>query len=75
MVVSNDQSYENILESVLKGSGLKSHMEVVALNSALVFWVSGIEDNIEKGFKKAMFSMSNAKPWDKFLLLKAYLEA
>ena len=75
LIVSNNESYEDIMKSVLNGSGQKAHKEVVALNSALVFWVAGIEDNIEMGFKKAMFSMSNAKPWDKLLHLKAYLES
>ena len=74
LMISNDESYENILESVLKGSSQKAHMDVVALNTSLVLWVSGIEDDIEKGFEKALFSMSKAKPWDKFLRLKAYLE-
>jgi len=74
LIVSNDESYEDILKSVLNGSGQKSHMNVVALNASLVLWVAGLEDDIEKGFKKALFSMSKAKPWDKFLLLKAYLE-
>ena len=50
-------------------------MEVVALNTAIVLWVAGIQEQIEKGFKKALFSMSKAKPWDKFLLLKNYLES
>ena len=75
LIVSNDESYEDILESVLKGSGQKAHIDVVALNTSLVLWAAGIEDDIEKGFKKALFSMSNAKPWDKFLRLKAYLES
>ena len=75
LVVSNEETYENVLESVLNGSGLKAHMEVVALNTALVFWASGFEDDIEIGFKKAMFSMSNANPWSKFLHLKNYLES
>ncbi|ABM72242.1 putative Anthranilate synthase component II [Prochlorococcus marinus str. MIT 9515] len=74
LIVSNNQSYENILESVLKGSGQKAHIDVVALNTSLVLWVAGIEKDIEKGFEKALFSMSKAKPWDKFLSLKAYLE-
>ncbi len=74
LTVSNDESYEEILKSVLKGSGQKAHMDVVALNVSLVLWAAGIEDNIEKGFQKALFSMSKAKPWDKFLRLKAYLE-
>ena len=59
----------------MNGSGQKAHLDVVALNTALVLWVAGIEDDIEKGFKKALFSMSKAKPWDKFLLLKNYLES
>ncbi|MDC3164928.1 anthranilate phosphoribosyltransferase [Prochlorococcus sp. AH-716-F10] len=75
LIVSNDASYEDILKSVLNGSGQKAHMDVVALNTALVLWVAGIEDDIEKGFKKALFSMSKAEPWDKFLLLKTYLES
>tara|TARA_B100000579_G_C22784174_1_gene830951 strand:- start:168 stop:1199 length:1032 start_codon:yes stop_codon:yes gene_type:complete len=74
LTVSDDESYEDILKSVLNGSASKAHMDVVALNTALVLWVAGIEDNIEKGFQKALFSMSKAKPWSKFLLLKAYLE-
>jgi len=75
LIVSNDGSYEDILKSVLNGSGQKAHLEVVALNTALVLWVAGIEDDIEKGFQKALFSMSEAKPWNKFLLLKNYLES
>ncbi len=75
LIVSKDESYEEILESVLKGCGQKSHMDVVALNTSLVLWVAGVEDDIEKGFEKALFSMSKAKPWDKFLSLKSYLEA
>ena len=75
LIVSNGESYEQILESVLNGSGKKAHMDVVALNTSLVLWVAGIEDDIEKGFKKALFSMGEAKPWEKFLLLKDYLES
>ena len=75
LIVSNDESYEDILETVLKGIGQKAHMDVVALNTSLVLWAAGIEDDIEKGIEKALFSMSKAKPWDKFLSLKAYLES
>ena len=74
LIVSNGESYEEILESVLNGSGQKAHMDVVALNVSLVLWAAGIEEDIEKGFQKALFSMSKAKPWEKFLRLKAYLE-
>ena len=74
LVVTNGESNENILESVLKGSGKKAHIDVVALNTALVLWAAGIEDSLLEGFKKAQFSISNAKAWDKFLLLKNYLK-
>ena len=75
LIVSNEESYEDIFESVLNGSAKKAHMDVVALNTALVLWAAGIEDNIENGFNKALYTMSKAKPWSKFLLLKAYLES
>ena len=74
LVVTNGESNENILESVLKGSGKKAHIDVVALNTAFVLWAAGIEDSLMEGFKKAQFSISNAKAWDKFLLLKNYLK-
>ena len=50
-------------------------MDVVALNTSLVLWAAGVEDDIETGFEKALLTMSKAKPWDKFLRLKTYLES
>ena len=73
LVVSNNDSNEQILESVLNGTGKNAHNYVVALNTALVLWVAGIEDNLKLGFNQALHSMREAKPWDKFLLLKNYL--
>ena len=58
----------------MKGSGKEDHINVVALNTALVFWAAGVENNIEEGFNKALFSISKAKPWEKFLLLRNYLQ-
>ena len=74
LVVSDNDSNENILENVLKGSGKEDHINVVALNTALVFWAAGVENNIQEGFNKALFSISKAKPWEKFLLLRNYLQ-
>ncbi|MCR8540169.1 MAG: anthranilate phosphoribosyltransferase [Prochlorococcus marinus CUG1439] len=71
--VSNRESNEEILKSVLDGSGQKSHKEVVALNTALVLWVSGLEDDLHKGFNKALYSINQGNPWKKFLLLKTFL--
>ncbi len=74
LVVTDTESNEEILKSVLNGSGQKSHMDVVALNAALVLWVAGIEDDLNEGFNKALFSINQGDPWKKFLLLKNYLD-
>ena len=73
LVVSDDESNEEILKNVLNGSGQKSHKDVVALNTALVLWAAGIEDDLHKGFNKALFSINKGNPWNKFLRLKTYL--
>ena len=72
LVVSNSDLNEAILESVLNGSGQESHKEVVALNSALVLWAAGVEDDLHEGFNKALLSINQGNPWKKFLLLKTY---
>ena len=73
LVVSESDSNEEILKSVLNGSGQKAHKEVVALNAALVLWVAGIEDDLHEGFNKALLTINEGNPWKKFLLLKNYL--
>ena len=75
LVVSSDFSNEEILKSVLNGSGLKSHKNVVALNTALVLWAAGFTDDLNEGFKKALLSINQGNPWEKFLLLKKYLSS
>ena len=74
-MVSDNDSNEEILKSVLNGSGQKAHIDVVALNSALVLWAAGIEDDLNEGFNKALFSINQGEPWKKFLLLKNYLSS
>jgi len=73
LVVSESESNEEIFKSVLNGSGQQSHKDVVALNAALVLWVAGIEDDLNKGFNNALFSINQGNPWKNFLLLKTYL--
>ena len=75
LVVPEGESNEEILKSVLDGHGLKSHKEVVALNTALVLWAAGIEDNLNEGLNKALFSINQGNPWKKFLHLNAYLSS
>ena len=75
LVVSDDDSHERILESVLNGSGQPAQNYVVALNTALVLWSAGVEDNLQEGFNRALLSMRESRPWEKFLLLKTYLSS
>ena len=72
-MVSDLESNEEILKYVLNGSGLKPHIDVVALNAALVLWAAGIEDDLNEGFNKALFSINQGDPWKEFLHLKNYL--
>ena len=73
VIKDNDDSMQ-ILKSVLKGTGDKSHLEVVALNVALVLWVSGIEDNLKEGVNIALSTIKKGLAWEKFLKLKNYLQ-
>ena len=57
LVVSESDSNEDILKSVLNGSGEKSHKDVVALNTSLVLWAAGIENDLHNGFNKALFQL------------------
>ena len=74
-MVSDHESNEDILKSVLNGSGKKSHKNVVALNSALVLWAAGIEEDLNEGFNKALSSINQGIPWQKFLHLKNFLSS
>jgi len=73
LVVSNNDSNEEILKSVLNGTGQKSHKDVVALNTALVLWAARIEVDLNQGFNKALHIINQGSPWNRFLLLKTYL--
>ena len=74
LVVSKKDSNEKILKSVLDGSGQKSHKDVVALNTSLVLWAAGIEDDLHEGFNKALFSINQGNPW-KVFTIKNYLSS
>ncbi len=64
---------KEILMSVLQGKGTQAQTEVVALNSALVLWASGIEVDLTQGIKMALKTIEISKPWDKFNELKNFL--
>ena len=75
LVAQNSEQNDEILKSVLNGSGQKAHKEVVALNTSLVLWVAGIETDLEEGFNKALFSINEGSPWNYFLNLKTFLSS
>ena len=62
-----------ILMSLLKGEGNKYHKEVVALNTALVLWVSGIEDDLTLGVKRSLDCLNTDKSWLLFMQLRDFL--
>jgi anthranilate phosphoribosyltransferase len=37
--------------------------------------VAGIEDDLNTGFNKALFSINQGNPWNYFLLLKNFLSS
>jgi len=74
LVVSGDLTNEEILISVLNGKGNRNHISVVAFNTALVLWASGIEDDISKCINMAFSSIEKGIPMQKFSKLKSYLK-
>ena len=63
----------HILMSLLKGEGNKYHKDVVALNTALVLWVSGIEDDLILGVKRSLDCLNSDKSWLLFKQLRDFL--
>ena len=74
LVVPKDLTNEEILISVLNGKGKKSHISVVAFNTALVLWAAGIENDLSNCINIAFSSIEKGLPIKKFLKLKSYLE-
>ena len=73
LIVSGDLTNEDILISVLNGKGKKSHISVVAFNTALVLWASGKENDLSNCINIAFSSIEKGLPMQKFLELKNYL--
>jgi len=67
------QTNAKIFMSLLKGEGNKYHKEVVALNTALVLWVSGVEDNLSLGVKQSLDCLNTNKSWLLFKQLRDFL--
>ena len=69
----NLQINSQILMSLLKGDGHKSHKEVVALNTALVLWASGAEDDLSLGVQRSLDCLNTDKSWLLFTQLRDFL--
>ncbi len=66
---------KDILTSVLKGTASRPQLEVVALNTALVLWASGAEENLKSGIGKALECLDSGLPWKILEDLKDFLKA
>ena len=64
-----------IMRSVLKGTGLQTHIDIVAFNTSLVLWASGLEQDLKSGVIKSLDCISSGKPWDCFNEFKSYLSS
>ncbi len=65
---------KDILKTVLQGRGTHSQRDVVALNTSLVLWAAGLEDNLKTGVSVALDSLQKGRPWDYFVKLKDHLD-
>ena len=62
-----------ILMNLLRGEGNQYHKEVVALNTALVLWVSGVEDDLSLGVKRSLDCLNTDESWLLFKKLSDFL--
>ena len=67
------KSNSYILKSLLKGDGNEHHKHVVALNTSLVLWSSGFENDLSLGIKRSLDCLKSDKPWLLFEQLKDHL--
>ena len=65
---------KNILISVLKGEGTFPQRDVVALNTSLVLWAAGLEEDISSGVTTALNCLKQGLPWKRVEALKIALE-
>lgn len=62
-----------ILSAVLSGAGTDAQREVVALNTALVLWSAGVEDNLQQGVQSALRVLAAGEPLQRLETLKTSL--
>ena len=62
-----------ILEQVLRGQGLAAQRDVVALNTAMVLWVAGVEQDFSVAAAMARHSLEQGHPWQRLEALRLAL--
>ncbi len=66
---------QEIITSVLQGSGTQPQQEVVALNTALVLWASGAEQDLACGVSTALNCLKSGLPWKRLETLRNVLDS
>ena len=64
---------QTILRDVLAGAGTDSQRDVVALNTALVLWSAGVEDDLSRGVPLALDALAAGEPLQRLETLKTSL--
>ncbi|MFL0773590.1 MAG: anthranilate phosphoribosyltransferase [Prochlorococcus sp.] len=64
---------ETILRSVLQGGGTQAQRDVVALNTALVLWAGGLQDDLHQGVIQARRCLEKGVPWHRLEELRQIL--
>ena len=54
---------QTILRAVLQGGGTQAQLDVVALNTALVLWVGGLQNDLQQGVIQSRRCLEKGLPW------------
>ena len=63
-----------ILEAVLQGRATVPQRDVVALNTALVLWASGLAESVQVAVPRALEAMGSGAAWQRFEQLRSALD-
>lgn len=63
-----------IITAVLQGGGTIAQRDVVALNTALVLWAAGTQDDLKEGVSTAQACLKQGLPWQRLQELRGALE-
>lgn len=64
---------QSILEAVLQGRGETAQRDVVAFNTALVLWTSGLQNDLQSAAAQAVSALDKGLPWQRLQDLRRAL--